>query len=353
MILRRYLLRELLAGVGLSFAALTLVLFLMNLFALTRSFPVVSLFFLARSAPSVLAFTVPMTLLVGVTVGVTLGYGRLSGDNEIDAMRVSGVRLGWILLPALQIAGGVAAVTLVLYWEVTPRAALYQRDLKDDVIVELLNYPPPGPQQLSIGQGTKISYREAKEGIFRDFRLHVFSEEGKGAQEIHSAAEARIFFEAGRPVVSMLECRSVRVDAGGNRLSEQMADEARVPLQLPGSAPDGSLRARYLTGWQLLQPARTQPELRAAQIELHTRISDSLMPIALGLLAALIGIRVRRANRLAGLGVSLPPLLLYFALTTPLKEIAGGGAIDPRLAAYLPLVALAGLNAWLYWRTTQ
>lgn len=352
MILRRYLLRELLAGVGISFSALTIVLFLMNLFALTRSFPVMSLSFFARSAPSVFAFTVPMTLLVGVTVGVTLAYGRLAGDNEIDAMRVSGVRLGWILMPVFQVTAAVAAVTLILYWEITPRAALVQRDLRDDAIMELLGSPPPGPQQLSLGQGARMSYREAVQGIFRDFRLHQFSE-GKGAQEVHSATEARILFEAGGPVISMRDCRSVRIDASGNRLSEQMAGEARIHLKLPGSGSDSSLRARYLTGWQLLRLGRTEGELRAGRIELHTRISDSIMPIALGLLAALIGIRVRRSNRLAGLGVSLPPLILYLLLTIPLKEMAGGGAIDPRLAAYLPLAVLAGLNAALYWRTTR
>jgi lipopolysaccharide export system permease protein len=349
MILRRYILRELLAGVAVSFAALTLVLFLMNLFALTRSFPVMSLSFFARSAPSVLVFTVPMTLLVGVTVGMTLGYGRLAGDNEIDAMRVSGVRMFWILAPAVQISSAVAAVTLLLYWEVTPRAARVQRDLKDDVIVELLKAPPPGPQQLSIGQGTKMSYREARDGVFRDFRLHVFAAEKEGAQEIHSAAEARILFEASGPVVAMLECRSVKLDREGNRLSEQMAEEARLPLGLPGNEPDGSFRSRDLTGWQLVRASRN----RANRVDLHTRLSDSLMPIALGLLAALIGIRVRRANRLAGLGASLPPLILYFVFTTPLKEMATGGAIDPRLAAYLPLAALAGLNAVLYWRATR
>ena len=114
-ILDRYILRQLVAPFGFSLAALTT---LMLLDQVAKTFDllvgkglgwrVVAEVF-ALSIPFLIAVIVPMAVLVTVLYTFT----RLAADNEINAMKASGVSLLRITLPAV---GAAAVVAVGLYW---------------------------------------------------------------------------------------------------------------------------------------------------------------------------------------------------------------------------------------------
>jgi lipopolysaccharide export system permease protein len=114
-ILDRYILRQLVAPFGFSLAALTT---LMLLDQVAKTFDllvgkglgwrIVAEVF-ALSIPFLIAVVVPMAVLV--TVLYT--YTRMASDNEINAMKGSGISLLRITLPAV---GAAAVVAIGLYW---------------------------------------------------------------------------------------------------------------------------------------------------------------------------------------------------------------------------------------------
>ena len=114
-ILDRYILRQLVAPFGFSLAALTT---LMLLDQVAKTFDllvgkglgwrIVAEVF-ALSIPFLIAVVVPMAVLV--TVLYT--YTRMASDNEINAMKGSGISLLRITLPAV---GAAAVVAGGLYW---------------------------------------------------------------------------------------------------------------------------------------------------------------------------------------------------------------------------------------------
>jgi len=114
-ILDRYILRQLVAPFGFSLAALTT---LMLLDQVAKTFDllvgkglgwrVVAEVF-ALSIPFLMAVIVPMAVLVTVLYTFT----RLAADNEINAMKASGISLLRITLPAM---GAAAVVAVGLYW---------------------------------------------------------------------------------------------------------------------------------------------------------------------------------------------------------------------------------------------
>lgn len=114
-ILDRYILRQLVAPFGFSLAALT-TLMLLDQVAKTfdllvgkgLGWQVVAEVF-ALSIPFLMAVIVPMAVLVTVLYTFT----RLASDNEINAMKASGVSLLRITLPAV---GAAAVVAVGLYW---------------------------------------------------------------------------------------------------------------------------------------------------------------------------------------------------------------------------------------------
>jgi lipopolysaccharide export system permease protein len=114
-IVDRYLLREHLAPFLFALAVTTFILLMDKLFELIdlligkRVAGLVVLKIFALSLPSILALTVPMAVLVAVL----MTFGRISGDNELTALKSAGLPLARLLLaPAL--AGIV--LTLGLYF---------------------------------------------------------------------------------------------------------------------------------------------------------------------------------------------------------------------------------------------
>jgi lipopolysaccharide export LptBFGC system permease protein LptF len=77
----------------------------------------VGLIFLCSLTP-VLAFTIPMAVLVGVLIGL----GRLSADSEIVALHASGISLRRLLVPIGFVALGCSLGTLILTFWLSPAA---------------------------------------------------------------------------------------------------------------------------------------------------------------------------------------------------------------------------------------
>jgi lipopolysaccharide export system permease protein len=72
----------------------------------------------ALSVPFIVAMTLPMAVLVAVLHAFT----RLGSDNEITALRASGVDLARLVRPALLAAAGLALFTLAFVDQVLPRS---------------------------------------------------------------------------------------------------------------------------------------------------------------------------------------------------------------------------------------
>jgi len=277
--------------------------------------------------------------------------GRLAGDNEIDAMRVSGVSLRWILFPAMLVGVAISVGAFFIHWDAVPYAARVQRSLRDDALMEMLRSPPPGPQQFWLGSGMRMSYRDARDGTFQDFRIVVYSQKDRSIAEIHSAREARLV--AGESTaVEMRDTRTLRFDDQGNRIPEQTAAEGRFQLPISGRVDDVP-RPKYAGGSRLLRMLDEPVFRHDARVELHARVASAMIPLVLAIMAALIGIQVRRSSRLAGLGASLPPLILYMLLAIPMQELASGGSLDARVAAYLPAALLGAVDGALFWKVSR
>src|SRR5262245_47992304 len=132
----RYVFGEILAPVLLGLMVYVL-LFLMNaLFelaelAIKKDIPIgVVLRLLLYLMPRVLEMTLPMSILLGILIGV----GRLSADSELIALRASGVSYRRILRPILFVAIGGWLVSSWLILRVEPWAKYSQRRLLSEQI---------------------------------------------------------------------------------------------------------------------------------------------------------------------------------------------------------------------------
>ncbi len=134
-ILRNYVLNECVVPFFLALGVLTCVFLLGNLIQLTHlvinkgvSLLTVSRVFLLY-IPVLLGYTLPIACLVAVI----LGFSRLSSDNEILAMRASGIILRRLFIPLFVVGVVLSLVMFILNDRLIPYAHHEQRKLLKDL----------------------------------------------------------------------------------------------------------------------------------------------------------------------------------------------------------------------------
>ena len=134
-ILSRYILRQHVPPLGYALAALTFAM-LVNQIAkqfgnfVGKGLPwTVILEVFALSIPFIVAMTLPMAVLVAVLYT----FSHLAADNEITAMRASGISIGQLLRPVTLGALLMALISLVWNDQVLPRSNHELRTLLVDI----------------------------------------------------------------------------------------------------------------------------------------------------------------------------------------------------------------------------
>src|SRR5438105_9935385 len=136
-LLDRYLIREIVPYLLLSLLLLTAIIFFheasrfseLLVVASRNGLPMQALArVLAALIPGILVFTLPISLLMGVLVGM----GRMSGDSEIVALVASGLPRTRMLRPVLLVALVVMATMLYLTFSWMPRSIRQLTDLKSN-----------------------------------------------------------------------------------------------------------------------------------------------------------------------------------------------------------------------------
>jgi LPS export ABC transporter permease LptG len=133
----RYLIREIVPYLLLSLLLLTAIIFFheasrfseLLVVASRNGLPMQALArVLAALIPGILVFTLPISLLMGVLVGM----GRMSGDSEIVALVASGLPRTRMLRPVILVALVVMATMLYLTFSWMPRSIRQLTDLKSN-----------------------------------------------------------------------------------------------------------------------------------------------------------------------------------------------------------------------------
>ncbi|HLY08200.1 MAG TPA: LptF/LptG family permease [Planctomycetota bacterium] len=348
MILQRYIFRELLASFIFAFLAVLMVCMIGTMFQVFRTFPGLGFTILATALPLATGAMATWVILVASSTSSTLVYARLSAENEITAMRACGIHTVRILAPALLLGLTLVGVAYPLNEIVVPWTRHARRLLFRQSTVEALKTPPAGNQDFFVGS-FRLHYTDLRDGLM----VNPTITQMKGFQVVmdYYAPSGKILPGTGNePLkVVMLKPRYWRMTENGKR--EVFSAENEVTIDIPledyenGGPQTVDLPARSL--WDLYFSSKDRVERNQALLILHTRYASSMAPLLLILVAVPIGILVKKGSRLAGLGASLPPLLIYFVSYFVFQGLGDKGKIHPVLAAYSPDLFLAVLAALL------
>jgi lipopolysaccharide export system permease protein len=359
--LSRYLLSEILPPFLLGLLTFTFILLIARILKLvelivTRGIPLTQVGrLLVLILPTFLELTLPMAFLLAIL----LGLGRLSGDQELLALKSSGVSPVQILLPLIFMAASVAIITFLLTTWVRPAAQVALKDelyniaktrvgtvlrekvFNDDfpnILIYVEEIIPPG----NVGQGILIiDKREtAKDNIIVGKVGLINTEE-----QTHTLS-LRLFDG------SIYERDRTRSDFSQTNFNiydfKLDLDEFIGPVKMKDAGPKEMSLNRLLKTIEEKQAAgiNARPEL----MELHQRIAFSFAPIVFCLLGVSLSLlpRTSRANRSWGVALCVAWLVVYYALLSLGKALGERGAFHPFVALWFPNIVIGVISFHLF-----
>jgi lipopolysaccharide export system permease protein len=327
---------------------------------------------IALLIPGVLPYALPLGLLTGVL----LAFGRMGSQQEITAMKASGLGLGRIARPALLLAAACALLSAWLNLEVAPAANTEYRRLlvgsaKDNPASVIV------PGQLNRQFPGMVIRAAARDGeVLRDFWLWRVDDRGRLTQTIHAreARLARAVSQAGEGVLR-ITLTDARVDArpAGDQAFLQpssFATAAASTIELPASGifKDGAnfqRKLRWLTTRELLAAAETgwdvPPDADArtlargrmvARTQLMAHLAGAFSVFSLAFLAVPLAVRVGRSETFVNAAVALAIALTYYLLTAMASYVKDPD-LRPDLLVWAPNALVLAAGAWLLRRAAR
>lgn len=361
-ILRRYILKELAGPFFFSFAIFTFAMLTGNLIKLADLvinkgvdfFSICKLFF--YMLPWLFTFTVPMSVLTATL----LTFGRLSADNEITAMKASGISLYRLVFPLVIVGLIVSLISYELNDWILPRLRFESRKLV-----------------AQIGVKNPTAYLEAGTFIkaFKNYIVFIYGIEKNKLTNI------RIYQpQEGRPTRTIIASRGEisyipEKDAIRLKLMNGTSDEPNP--KDPNNFYKLNFKTYYMTldlraGRELkiekkksdMSIAELKKEMKKLTaegispapliIEIHKKISYSFSSLVFVLIGVPLALMARRGEKTIGFGLSLLVIVAYYILLLGGEALAIKGVLFPSLGIWLPNIIFGAIGpALIFWMAEQ
>jgi LPS export ABC transporter permease LptF/LPS export ABC transporter permease LptG len=330
--------------------------------------------------PSILAFAVPMAVLMGILAGLS----RLSTDLEITAFKTLGIGYGRIARPLLifAFAGWLLTSGLVHYvapranhrWvqtvsqsvlakvriEIAPRTfdesipgmVLFVQDIArrgewENIFVHM-SRPPDEPRTILARRGRLNIYPEEKRGALElfDGTVHSVSLSEPGTYGVTSFERLDEEVEIEGVFASLDTEKRVREKDIGELLHDVRALKAetaalkRAAVEAPSPSADQAL-------------ALAARSARAHQVEIHKKFALPFVCFLFVLIGLPLGATTRKGGRTSGFTLSIGIILAYYVLITAGEKLAMDGRISPFSGMWGANAVLFAAGLILYIRSVR
>ncbi len=361
-ILDAYLLREVAGPFAFALAAFFLFWFA-NIFVLAADYLVnkgAPIFLVLRFLVFRMPQATPMAFPFACLFGTLLGFGRLMADNEITALRTSGVPFIRIIrLPLL--AGAAVAITAFL---VNEHIAPVATDLSTRSFYQILYKSQTLPIEPNIFR--------ADPSTGATFYIQSVSADGKSMQnvmiyqpdrtspfqQILTAKTARI--EGGEIVLDHAVRTQIKADGQIGAVDVE-ANEIRLSLPMGDSGQNflsSSYNDTYTMNTKRLaqdiafrkQTGQGGTDLAARELTLGSKYAYPFASFIAVLIAVPLAVRFGKNGRMLGIVLSLVLLFVYYGIVALAGAFGRNGSLDPYVAAWLPNILVGAVGGLLIWR---
>lgn len=361
----RYLLRELLPPFALNLVFFTFVFLMTRILEITNM--VVNyriglgtvVLMLLYATPRFLEFVVPMSVMMAILLTLL----RLSGDNEIVALKAGGIGVHRLLPPVMVFAliGGLitAAVTL---WA-APRGRLALKDLVAratratdlSLVLKERTFNDTFDGVMLFVSRIDPATRELMDVFIEDQRHRPL-------KIAIVAPRGRLVAEPGNDVyrLELFEGTVHRVDLAGRTADTIGFDvyDVAMSVKQAEAAPAAAALSEDEMGFaelgRRIDSLETgDPRYFSARLAWHQKLAIPAACLCLGFMALPLGIQSRTVRRSFGLGLGLASFLAYYLLLSAGKILGEAGYLTPVVGMWLPNAVSACFGFWLMVRCVR
>lgn len=318
----------------------------------------------AALLPGVLTFSIPLATLAGIIVG----FSRMGSDSEIVAMRAAGVGSWTMIWPALLIGLLLTGVTTYLHLKEAPEAA---RDLERIALQGALAKldSPVDPRTFNTLPRYVIYVRDGDKEKGTWGRVFIFEQSTDRTTQIFTARSGRIDSSGDQSELVLTDVLAAKFPSsttdspananeppsplGENQKSYvvERSDQLRFSINTGRSDIVQRLNQRDINAdsmdWDDLRERVTSGstvQQREAVRILNRRASLSVAPLFFSLLAAALGLRVRRGGRSVGVLLTLIVVIVYYLLSLLGESLSRVGTLSPYVGPWLATVFVFALS---------
>lgn len=328
--------------------------------------------------PFVLMFALPM----GMLAATLLVFGRFSADQELTALRASGVSLVALVTPVLLLSVVASCLAALINMQVAPQCRIAYKKLFLRAGLERASSLVVEDRFMDDFPGYVI-YVGRKDGTnLEEVLIYELDAEGKMQGYIH-AARAKI--------LSDLASREVRLQLFGvhvydlvNFRSAASLEETTKTFQYnPPAEPKLNISLSHMTFLQLREKlrelegitVRNEPAQRLSaeqlreqkrqfeelkedltmpvRVQIHRQVAFSFASIGFTLIGIPLGIRAHRRETSAGIALALILVLVYYSFIFIGQSLETRPELAPHLILWLPNFIFQAVGAVLLWRVNR
>lgn len=338
-LIQRYVLQSALPYVLLALVLLTAVLFTQQTgrFAELALYTDLPISLAGEIAAALLPSVVVLTLPVAVLAGIVIGFARMGSDSEIIAIRAAGVGTWSLLWPALLIGLVATGVTTFLHLKEAPQAA---RDLRRAAVQGALRKldSPVEPRTFNTDiPGYVIYVRDGDKVQGSWGRVFIYAQQADGSTRIVTARSGRIDSSNEKSELVLSDAVAMKIPAAGgerNYVVERL-EQLRISIntgraELLQRLSKQELQPEELDWNDLKQQtySNSRSERRGAQRTIQRRLALSVAPFVFALFGGLMGMRVRRGGRGAGILLTLTVVIIYYLLSLLGESLATNNTVS-------------------------
>jgi len=313
---------------------------------------------LTYSMPYFLAYIIPMSVMMSVL----LTFLRLSNDNEIVALKASGISTYHLLPPVILFSILNALLTCYMAIYGIPWGQHSYKQMALNVVQSNFNVGLKERQFNDSFDGVmfyvnKIDFKDNSLGD-----IYIEDQRNEGFSTTIVSPKGRIFNGEDRLsfILSLNNGVINQVNLKSRAVHSIRFDTYDLQLDLKNAVKNIKRKKRnskemYLD--ELVTFLKTEKiktkKYYSVWVEFHKKFSIPFACIALGILAVPLGVQSSSTRKSAGLGIGLIAFLMYYLLLSAGLVLSEAGNIFPVIGMWIPNFIMGGLGIYLLVKTAN
>jgi len=313
---------------------------------------------LGLKLPRFLEFTIPMS----VTISVLLTFMRMSGENEILALKAAGSSLYKLLPPVLVfcVLGTLLTLWATIFALPWSKASFKQKSIEFaqssiDMALQERQFNAQVDDLMIYVAHVDIKTHGLEDIVIEDRRT-------KGMVSISTAPSGKIISSEDKRVYTIRlfdgAINQVKLDEGSvNNIKFGNYDIIIDLAALNKNIGHAAKRIDERSLGDLIQFIRSgtknKTQLNEALMQLHEKFSVPFACLALGLLSFPLGVQSNSTRKSSGLSLGLFFFLLYYLLLAAGWSVGESGAYPPFIGMWMPNVVLGCAGVYLLIRNAK